>query len=69
MPLHYRIETELETDGRWIAEAVGLPGVLAYGQSQDDAIKHVQAIALRVIADRIESDEIPARNVSVSFSA
>ena len=59
MPLHYKIETELETDGRWIAEAVGLPGVLAYGQSEDDAIKYVEALALRVIADRLESEEVP----------
>jgi len=68
MPLHYKIETELETDGRWIAEAVGLPGVLAYGQSENDAIKRVEALALRVIADRLEREEVPARDMSVSFS-
>ncbi|MBV9678404.1 MAG: type II toxin-antitoxin system HicB family antitoxin [Acidobacteriaceae bacterium] len=68
MPLHYKIETELETDGRWIAEAVGLPGVLAYGQSEDDPIKYVEALALRVIADRLENEEVPARDMSVSFS-
>ena len=69
MPLHYKIETELETDGRWIAEALGLPGVLAYGQSEDEAIKRVEALALRVIADRVENEEIPARGMSVSFAA
>jgi predicted RNase H-like HicB family nuclease len=69
MPLHYKIETELEADGRWIAEAIGLPGVLAYGQNEDDAIKHVEALALRVIADRVESEEVPARGMSVSFGA
>ena len=69
MPLHYKIETELETDGRWIAEALGLPGVLAYEQSEDEAIKRVEALALRVIADRVENEEIPARGMSVSFAA
>jgi predicted RNase H-like HicB family nuclease len=69
MPLHYQIETELETDGRWIAEAVGLQGVLAYGETEDEAIKRVEALALRVIADRVENEQVPARGVSVSFSA
>jgi predicted RNase H-like HicB family nuclease len=69
MPLRYKIETELETDGRWIAEAIGLPGVLAYGQSEDDAIKRVEALALRVIADRLENEEIPARGMSIFFAA
>jgi predicted RNase H-like HicB family nuclease len=69
MPLHYQIETEIEEDGRWIAEAVGLPGVLAYGQTQDEAISHAQALALRAIADRVERQELPARGMSVSFGA
>jgi predicted RNase H-like HicB family nuclease len=69
MALHYQIETEIEDDGRWIAEAVGLPGVLAYGCTQDEAISHVEAIALRVIADRVENQELPARGMTVSFGA
>ena len=69
MSLHYKIEIEMEEDGRWIAEAVGLPGVLAYGQNEDEAIRHVKALGLRVIADRVESEKVPARGMSVSFSA
>lgn len=51
------IELELEADGRWIAEVVEFPGVLAYGISEDDAVARVQALALRVVADRLELDE------------
>ena len=46
------IEFDRETDGRWIAEVIELPGVLAYGGSRDEARAKVQALALRVIADR-----------------
>lgn len=45
------IELEQEDDGRWIAEVLDLPGVLAYGQSREEAVAHVQALALRVLAD------------------
>jgi predicted RNase H-like HicB family nuclease len=55
------IEIEREDDGRWIAEAPDLPGVMAYGQSRDEAIDRVQALCLRVLADRLEHGEsIPA---------
>jgi predicted RNase H-like HicB family nuclease len=46
------IECEQEEDGRWIAEAVELPGVLAYGLTRDEAVFRVQAVGLRVLADR-----------------
>ena len=48
------IEIEREDDGRWIAEVPELPGVLAYGQTRDDAIAQVQSLTLRVFADRLE---------------
>lgn len=51
------IETEREEDGRWIAEVVEIPGVLAYGASREDAAAHAKALALRVIADRLEHGE------------
>ena len=63
----FRIEVEQEADGRWIAEVVELPGVLAYGDSQDEAIAHVQALALRVVADRLENDEAGREYLSISF--
>lgn len=55
--LNYKVETEQETDGRWIAEITGLPGVLAYGETKEAAIAAAEAIALRVIADRIEEQK------------
>ncbi|HEY3319371.1 MAG TPA: type II toxin-antitoxin system HicB family antitoxin [Planctomycetota bacterium] len=51
------IETERETGGRWIAEVMELPGVLAYGRTRNAALSKVQALALRVIADRLEHGE------------
>ena len=53
----FTIEIEQEQDPRWIAEAVELPGVMAYGNSPDDAKAKVQALALRVLADRLEHGE------------
>lgn len=56
-----RIEIEQEADGRWIAEVLELPGVLAYGTSREDAIQKAEALALRALADRLEHGEsIPA---------
>ena len=55
------IEIEREDDGRWIAEVGDLPGVVAYGQTRQEAIDRVQALSLRVLADRLEhGEEIPA---------
>ena len=50
----FKVETEREDDGRWLAEVLELPGVLAYGESQEAAVSKVQALALRVIAERLE---------------
>ncbi|MGL6074358.1 MAG: type II toxin-antitoxin system HicB family antitoxin [Fimbriiglobus sp.] len=55
MPLP--IELEQEEDGRWIADMPDLPGVMAYGQSRGEATAAVQALALRVLADRVEHGE------------
>jgi predicted RNase H-like HicB family nuclease len=63
------IELEQEDDGRWIAEVLDLPGVLAYGQSREEALAHVQALALRVLADRIEHSESEPEFMSISFLA
>ena len=51
------IEVEQEEDGRWLAEVPELSGVLAYGQTRLEAIARAQALALRVIADRLEHGE------------
>ena len=52
------IEVEREEDGRWITEIPELSGVMAYGQTREEAIAKVQALALRVLADRLEHGEI-----------
>jgi predicted RNase H-like HicB family nuclease len=65
----FNIETEQETDGRWLAEVTELPGVMSYGANQDEAIAKVQALALRVVADRLEHDEARGDLLSISFTA
>ncbi len=54
--MNFAIEFEQEDDGRWIAEIPTLPGVMAYGATRSDAESRVEAMALRVIADRIERE-------------
>lgn len=54
----YRVEIDCEDDGRWIAAVVDLPGVLAYGQSREEAIRRAQALSLHVLAERLENGEI-----------
>ena len=57
------IELEQEDDGRWIAEVADLPGAMVYGHTREDAIVKVKALALRVIADRLEhGEETPELN-------
>ena len=65
----FRVEVEQEEDGRWIAEVIDLPGVLAYGQTQEEAKAKVQALALRVVADRLEHGEAGPELLSISFAA
>ena len=52
-----RIEVEQEADGRWIAERADLSGVMAYGASREEAVRKAKALALRVLADRLEHGE------------
>lgn len=52
-----KIEIEQEDDGRWIAEIPELPGVLVYGVTRQQAIERVEALCLRVLADRLEHGE------------
>ncbi|MDP9038628.1 MAG: type II toxin-antitoxin system HicB family antitoxin [Acidobacteriota bacterium] len=62
--MNYQIEFEQEQDGRWIAEIPALPGVMAYGASQTEAESRVEAMALRVIADRIERENTTMSHVN-----
>ena len=52
-----RIEIEQEEDGRWLAEIPELPGVMVYGATREEAVARVKALALRVLADRLEHGE------------
>lgn len=61
---NYTIETEREEDGRWIAEIPDLPGVMAYGKTQQEAIANAEALAFRVIADQIEQSKVGTSRVS-----
>lgn len=62
------LELEQETDGRWIAEIPDLPGVLVYASEPDAAAASAKALALRVLADRIEQGELATADLtSVSF--
>jgi predicted RNase H-like HicB family nuclease len=67
--MNLTVETEREEDGRWIAEVSDLPGVLAYGKTRDEAIARAEALALRVLADRLEHAEVGPDLVSVTFRA
>lgn len=67
--MQFTVETEQETDGRWIAEVTELPGVLAYGTTREQAASMAQALALRVLADRIEHGEWAPDLADVTFTA
>jgi predicted RNase H-like HicB family nuclease len=57
----FNIETERESEDRWIAEITDIPGVLAYGVTKQDAIAKAYALALRVVADEVEeTKDVPA---------
>jgi predicted RNase H-like HicB family nuclease len=63
------LEIEQEEDGRWIADIPALPGVISYGQNRKEAISKAQALALRVIAERIEYGEHPVESIEITFAA
>jgi predicted RNase H-like HicB family nuclease len=60
---------DLEDDGRWIAEALELPGVMTSGATREEAISKTERLAIEVIADRIKHGESPASALSVSLRA
>jgi predicted RNase H-like HicB family nuclease len=64
-----RVEVEQEEDGRWIAEVPDLPGVMTYGPTRNAAMARAQALALRVLAERLEHGEAAPELFSVFFQA
>jgi predicted RNase H-like HicB family nuclease len=67
--MNYTLECQLEDDGRWLAEVLELPGVLAYGASKEEAMVKAEALALRVIAERLEHGESRATAFSIALPA
>ncbi len=63
------LQLEQEADGRWIAEVPDLPGTLVYGASQEEATAKAKALALRVLADRLEHGETDADIGDIAFVA
>jgi len=62
-----KVEVELEDDGRWIAEVAEIPGAMAYGTTKKEAIAKVEALILRVLADRLDQGE-PAPELDKVFT-
>ena len=67
--MNFNIEYEQEEDGRWLAEVIGLPGVLAYGNSPDEAMIKAETLALRVLAEKLEQEESCPQSIVISCVA
>ena len=67
--MKYTVESEQEADGRWLAEVLELPGVMVHGQTKQEAQAKAQALALRVLAERLEHGEMLAEPISILFAA
>jgi predicted RNase H-like HicB family nuclease len=67
--MNFTIETEREDDGRWLAEIPEIPGALAYGATANEAMAKAEALALRVLAERIEHDKSGPQSISIAVPA
>jgi predicted RNase H-like HicB family nuclease len=65
--MRFEVEFDREDDGRWIAEITNLPGAMAYGQTKESALAAVEAIALRALAERLETEQ-ESLKTSVEFA-
>lgn len=63
--MQFKIETERETDGRWIAEIQEIPGAMAYGKTEQQAKAKAYALALRAIADDVEKSKRVPQSISI----
>ncbi len=66
--MNLTIDLDREEDGRWIAEALELPGVMCYGQTSGEAICNAERLAIEVIANRIAHGELPSSALGVAFT-
>jgi predicted RNase H-like HicB family nuclease len=64
-----RIQIEREADGRFLASVPDLPGVMAYAETKDAAVRKAKAIALQILADMIETGEEVPEPLKVLFAA
>ena len=69
MVMNLTFETELEDDGRWLAEVPELPGVMAYGMTKREAMMKAEVLALRVIAERLDHAEMGPIDVRITVAA
>jgi len=67
--VNLNIEYEQEEDGRWLAEVVGLPGVLAYGDTVDEAMIKAEILALKVLVEKLEQEESCPQSITISCVA
>jgi predicted RNase H-like HicB family nuclease len=67
--MNLTIESEQEEDGRWLAEVIELPGAMVYGRTREEAIGKAQALALRVVAERLEHGEMLVEPLNILFAA
>jgi len=65
----FTVDFEQEEDGRWLAEVLELPGVMVYGRTKEEAQAKAQALALRVLAERLEHGEMLAEPINILFAA
>jgi predicted RNase H-like HicB family nuclease len=65
----FTVDYEQEEDGRWIAEVLELPGVMVYGATGEEALAKAQALALRVVAERLDHGEMLAEPLNILFAA
>ena len=67
--MRFTVETEREDDGRWIAEIMEIPGVMAYGNVRSEAIARAEALALRVMAEQVEQGRHVLEPIHITFAA
>ena len=66
-PMNFTLESELEEDGRWLAEVPELPGVLAYGSTKSEVMARVEILALRVVAEKLKKSETAPHEIQISI--
>lgn len=67
--MNLKIEIEQEEDGRFIADVIDFPGVLAYGNTRQEAVAKVQALTLRVLSDKLKCESGSNCSSTPSFIA